>query len=119
MNNRKVAHARQAYTFFDGLSDFGGFNDAMWLLFGTWMAIYSAHAYSVETTKDFKVRSKTFKKYAEELRERVEGTEEIFVLGPVDLRTLSKTFFTFEWFKPSFFNTFVPGFLLRKRDNWM
>ena len=56
MNTCKVTQSRKAYTFFDLISDFGGFNEAMLLVFGTLMGLYSSHAYKVETTKNFKVR---------------------------------------------------------------
>lgn len=41
----KIVQMRQAYTFMALLGDFGGFNDALILILGTLMAVYSSKMY--------------------------------------------------------------------------
>ena len=119
MNTRKVTQSRKAYTFFDLISDFGGFNDAIFLVFGTLMGFYSSHAYQVETTKDFKVRDAKASPQddkTEELISRI-NCRSRFVLGPVDLRTMHKAFLQADWFKPSFYRTNLPSLCLPNKHD--
>ena len=119
MNSRKVTQSRKAYTFFDLISDFGGFNDAMFLVFGTLMGFYSSHAYRVETTNDFKVRDARASAQddgTEELRSRINRRSR-FVLGPVDLRTMHNAFLQADWFKPSFYRAYLPSLCLPNKHD--
>ena len=111
MNTCKVTQSRKAYTFFDLISDFGGFNEAMLLVFGTLMGLYSSHAYKVETTKNFKVRDARASLQddkTEDLISRINRRSR-FVLGPVDLRNMHKAFLQADWFKPSFYRSYLPS----------
>ena len=61
MSNIKHIHKREAYTFFDLIGDFGGFNDAMFLLIGLVITFYSAKAYENKIASELPVVNKKIK----------------------------------------------------------
>lgn len=52
-SNLVTIYERHAYTALDVLGDFGGFNDAMFLIFGFCMFYYNEMRYNVSTSHEF------------------------------------------------------------------
>ena len=52
LSNGKTQYQRQAYTFMSFLGDFGGFNDAMFLIIGSFVSFYSAKMYSLKVASE-------------------------------------------------------------------
>ena len=52
-SNLLTIYTRHAYTALDVLGDFGGFNDAMFLIFGFFMFYYNEMRYNVSTSHEF------------------------------------------------------------------
>ena len=45
LGNKKMYYEREAYTFLELLGDFGGFNDALFLIIGTLSSFYASQMY--------------------------------------------------------------------------
>ena len=52
MTNSKVIHSRQAYTLFDLLGDFGGFNGSVVMIIGFVITAYSARMYQDQIARE-------------------------------------------------------------------
>ena len=52
MTNSKNLYSRKAYTLFDLLGDFGGFNEAFFMIIGSVLAVYSARLYEDSISRE-------------------------------------------------------------------
>ena len=62
MSKNKRVESRQAYTLFDLLGDFGGFNDAIYFLLSLPMGMYSSSMYTKHIASLINVTKKPKKK---------------------------------------------------------
>ena len=54
MGNKKAYYTREAYTFFELLGDFGGFNDSILMIVGLLTSFYGSQMYQAAIAKEIK-----------------------------------------------------------------
>ena len=98
MTNRKNLFSRHAYTLFDLLGDYGGFNEAFFTLIGAFISTYSAKMYQNSISQELKVQHHVVRP---QLQEQVSHLQRKFGLHndrepeevtPADIQSLSLIF---------------------------
>ena len=54
MGNKKTFYTREAYTFFELLGDFGGFNESLFMIVGFLTSFYGSQMYQAAIAKELK-----------------------------------------------------------------
>ena len=92
LDDSKVNYERQAYSFFQLLGDFGGFNDALIFLVGNFTALYGSRMFSasIASTLPTEKRENRHQENEEILLGKIDNDTE-FVLQREDIKVIKKS----------------------------